>query len=307
MVGEKKISIAIATYNGEKYLSKLLDSLFEQTVLPDEIIVSDDCSTDSTVQILQHYSNRHPFIKVICNERNIGVNKNFETAVLNCTGDYILVCDQDDVWLENNIETKILLLEKMPLNEPNLVTSGAVLADKNLSPIRNISLTSDVTDWKELFFRCFQGTTMAFNKHLLKLCNKWPASFSNVPYDYYIYCVALLSGNVYASSKPLMYYRSHEGNVSFRSGKIKNCLKRVFPTYRLTEIRMSYKGLMEMKYAFDSLPFAEIKQDRLVFFNELILCARKGGIAYLKFINLSEISFFMKVKVVVGSLVSHIK
>lgn len=102
----------MATYNGANYLAPLLDSLFQQTLLPTEVVVVDDCSKDSTIAILEKYAKKYP-IKGYKNNTNLGVNKNFEKAVSLCSGDYILLCDQDDVWFPNNIKTKINSLEKM--------------------------------------------------------------------------------------------------------------------------------------------------------------------------------------------------
>lgn len=130
----KRISLAIATYNGANYLSELLNSLINQTVLPDEIIVVDDKSIDDTVLILKEYSSKLP-IKIFENEKNYGVNLNFKKAVSLCSGDYILICDQDDVWFPENIETKVSLLEKLPRKQLNLVTSCSILTDAKLNTI----------------------------------------------------------------------------------------------------------------------------------------------------------------------------
>ena len=92
-----KISIAMATYNGERFLREQLDSLYNQTVEPYEVVISDDCSKDSTLKIAQEYQNRLN-IKILSHTKNQGVNKNFEFAIRACAGDYIMICDQDDIW-----------------------------------------------------------------------------------------------------------------------------------------------------------------------------------------------------------------
>src|SRR5574344_2136916 len=97
------ISLALPTYNGEKYLREQLDSIFNQTMVPEEIVVVDDRSTDSTIQILEEYKQKYG-LKYYINEQNLGYNKNFEKAITLCQGDYIALCDQDDVWLPEKIE-----------------------------------------------------------------------------------------------------------------------------------------------------------------------------------------------------------
>lgn len=100
-----RISIAMATYNGEKYLQEQLDSFLSQTRLPDELVISDDCSTDSTMQILHDFAKSAPFeVKIYQNEHNLGFVHNFENALKQTSGDIIFLSDQDDVWFPNKIE-----------------------------------------------------------------------------------------------------------------------------------------------------------------------------------------------------------
>src|SRR6476469_4151602 len=108
------VSIALATYNGEKYLQFLLDSLLAQTYHYLEIIAVDDRSTDKTVELLRQYSLLYPHIKVYVNESNLGFIKNFEKAVSLCNGEYIAMCDQDDYWLPENIMRKVEEIGEYP-------------------------------------------------------------------------------------------------------------------------------------------------------------------------------------------------
>jgi len=301
-----KISIALATYNGAQYLPALLDSLCNQNIHPDEIIAVDDCSTDSTIDILRTYSSKLP-IKIFQNSFNLGVNKNFEKAVKNCSGEYILICDQDDVWFPNNIEEKINLLKKMPPNEPNLVTSGSILSDKNLVPIRDLKIRKDISDWKILITKCFQGTTMAFNRILRNNLTQWPSSFRDVPYDYYIYCNALLTGNIYASSLSLMYYRSHDKNVSFKSGKLKNTIKSIFPTHLFFTDTLTVHALEEFSYALKSIPIQSMHEERYQSSIQLLECKSQNHILWTKFFKLNFVPFALKIKTFIGSMLLSLK
>lgn len=108
-----KISVALCTYNGEKYLKEQLESILSQTVVPDEIVVCDDVSQDSTFDILLKFKNQYRDIfKIERNTENLGYVKNFEKAIMLCSGDLIFLSDQDDVWFENKVEVVNTFFEK---------------------------------------------------------------------------------------------------------------------------------------------------------------------------------------------------
>ncbi len=97
-------SIALCTFNGERYLPQQLSSLAAQTSLPGELVVCDDGSTDATLYILRSFAATAPFpVRVHVNQRNLGSNRNFEQAILLCQGERIALCDQDDVWLPEKL------------------------------------------------------------------------------------------------------------------------------------------------------------------------------------------------------------
>lgn len=103
----KKISVAMATYNGEKYLKEQLDSILKQTVIPDEIIISDDGSTDRTLEIASEYAEENKElinIVVMTDNPRHGIGGNFSWAIGHATGDYIFICGQDDVWLPKKVQ-----------------------------------------------------------------------------------------------------------------------------------------------------------------------------------------------------------
>lgn len=109
------VSVALCTYNGEEYLEEQLDSLFAQTYPIDEIIVCDDCSTDSTLQILQKYTEKHPnIIQIVQNKKHLGTTKNYEKAINLCTKDLVFICDQDDIWLKDKVAKIVRVFEQNP-------------------------------------------------------------------------------------------------------------------------------------------------------------------------------------------------
>ena len=100
-----KISIALCTYNGEKFIAEQLQSLFDQTVKADEIVVSDDGSKDKTLEIINEFKNKNDIpIRILEHKENFGVFKNFEYCIKQCNGDIVFTCDQDDYWMPTKLE-----------------------------------------------------------------------------------------------------------------------------------------------------------------------------------------------------------
>jgi hypothetical protein len=128
------LSVALASYNGERYIGEQLDSIARQTRLPDELIISDDASRDATTGIALDFARRAPFpVKILQNSTRAGSTRNFEIAIRACKGDIIFLCDQDDVWYPN----KISLVEERFINNPDAgaVFTDADVVDENLHPL----------------------------------------------------------------------------------------------------------------------------------------------------------------------------
>lgn len=131
------ISVAMCTYNGSKFVSEQLESIARQTRLPAELIVIDDRSTDATVELVRAFANTAPFpVQLHVNERNIGgsskgITKNFEAAVALCRGEFIVPCDQDDIWVPEKLARMAGVLEQNPgldgaFSDAQLVTEKGV-------------------------------------------------------------------------------------------------------------------------------------------------------------------------------------
>src|SRR5690606_10993979 len=103
-----RVSIAMATFNGARFLQAQLESLARQTYLPSQLVITDDRSEDGTVAIARRFSKSAPFEVVISvNEQRAGVTGNFDSALSHCNGDLVLPCDQDDVWFDGKVETLV--------------------------------------------------------------------------------------------------------------------------------------------------------------------------------------------------------
>jgi glycosyltransferase involved in cell wall biosynthesis len=128
-----KLSIAMCTYNGARYLREQLDSIKVQSRLPDEMVICDDCSSDDTQQILAEFSDRAPFpVRLSANKQNLGTTKNFEKAITLCQGDVIFLADQDDVWHPAKLERMEAIFAERP--NVGLVFTNGRIVDRDLKP-----------------------------------------------------------------------------------------------------------------------------------------------------------------------------
>jgi len=227
-----RLSIAAAVYNGERFLLEQLESYARQSRLPDELVISDNASTDGSVEIIREFARRVPFpVCLLINERNLGVSKNFEKAIYKCTGDIIFLSDCDDVWYPD----KLALMEKAFVRWPGVAvaTCDADLVDEALRPLGRTLWQKEghrySTRARELMatgrmFRVFppgQGCCMAFRgkfKHLVL-----PLPVGDPPpvwHDVFILWTIVLSGagRFLPVSETLQAYRQHEHQLAGAKG-----------------------------------------------------------------------------------------
>lgn len=216
-----KISIALCTYNGAKFLREQLESLARQTRQPDELIISDDDSADETIKIAERFANEVSFaVKINVNENRLGYIKNFEKAITLCAGDLIFLCDQDDVWHVDKLEIFEREFEKNP--DAGLIFCNANLADENLEPLgkdvrawlgftpRVEQLFKDGKVLPKLFNQNYSpGFTMAFRAKYKSLILPLPADVYWVVHDYWIALLLTAASRVLPLAAPLVEYRQH--------------------------------------------------------------------------------------------------
>lgn len=208
------VSIAMATYNGAKYLREQLDSLYAQTRLPDEVVAVDDCSTDGTLEILEAYHQKYG-LSYFVNESRLGINLNFGKALSLCRGNYVAICDQDDVWFPEKIEKSLRKMLEVEANKPVLIVSDLILTDQNLQSLRKFHPKQFTSSWSlSILGNARQGCCMFMNQQLLKMLLPIPSSTPlNNLYDFYIAVMGAMCGEKYYLAEPLMYYRVHGGNA----------------------------------------------------------------------------------------------
>lgn len=205
------ISVALATFNGSKYLREQLESIYNQSLPPDEVVVSDDCSEDNTIDILQEYKEARGLIYSV-NDRNVGFTRNFEKAIAGCRGDYVLICDQDDIWLPDKIRilyNTIKLKEELYPDLAGLICSHTINIDENGNEI--VRTETREKGWDYLLYGHYtQGCTVIMNSKLIELVTPIP---EGIMYDVYIGMTAAMCGFWFNIGKPLVMYRMHENNV----------------------------------------------------------------------------------------------
>lgn len=216
------ISVAMAAYNGEKYIAEQLESICNQTQKADEIIVVDDCSLDNTAVIVQKYIHQYPEcnIRFFSNEENLGYKKNFCKAMSLCSGDILFLCDQDDIWQENKIEVLTGILKKH--KSVSLVSSSFIQIDGSGQIVSgNKSVYKKRIKQQELvpvpledliFHNISQGCAMAFRKEVRDLYLQF--FVEELPHDWILNIVAAIGKKCYYLNSPLFSYRIHGENTT---------------------------------------------------------------------------------------------
>jgi glycosyltransferase involved in cell wall biosynthesis len=218
-----KVSIAMTTYNGAKYLEEQLNSLLSQTLLPDEIVVCDDCSTDQTKDILAKYTGSG-LIRVYINERQLGVIENFKKAVSLCSpSNYIALADQDDVWHDDKLYLQADELIKFDMEVPALVYTDLTLVDINLQVISpSFMSVLNIEPEKEslgslLYGNFITGCTIMFNPAMRQYFLETPSTA--YMHDAWLGLVAFSIGKSMYIPLPLVNYRQHGSNVTYETNK----------------------------------------------------------------------------------------
>jgi glycosyltransferase involved in cell wall biosynthesis len=203
------VSIALCTYNGEQYLAQQLRSILDQSYENIEVIAVDDCSSDDTLSILQQFAAQDPRVRLFQNETNLGFRRNFERAMKLCSGEYIALADQDDVWLPHKIAT---LLDE--IGDNLFIYSRVRLIDTHNMPIdRPFPTINRVDGWcalSLLFDNSVTGHACLMRRELLERALPLPDLFVH---DQWLAIVAAASGQLKASRQMLSLYRLHASNA----------------------------------------------------------------------------------------------
>jgi len=227
-MNSQKVSVAIGTHNGARFIEEQLRSILNQTVPPDEIVISDDASTDGTIQVARSVLEKHESrvrgvtstLRVIENTVALGIAANFQQALMASTGDLIALSDQDDVWEPGRLETALREFSSRP--ELDLLHSNAILVDAHGEPIGGtlfdaIEISEEIRRqihdgraFKVLMRRnVVTGATVVIRRRLLLRAVPFPSSWLH---DEWLAIVAAATGTSDLSEAPLVRYRQHGGN-----------------------------------------------------------------------------------------------
>ena len=224
-----KISVAMCTYNGAKYVEEQLSSILKQSLLPSEIVISDDGSTDETLDIIESFWSKknqtfplaaEVSLTIIKNPLSLGVTKNFEQALLACQHPILALSDQDDIWQPDKLEKLVPLFVKDPkllfvftdsrlvdaAGKPLGVTSFQALV---VSESERTAVTS--ANSREVFLRrnLATGATVLLRRNLLDIATPFPSEWVH---DEWLALVASFAGQVHMSDECLIDYRQHGNN-----------------------------------------------------------------------------------------------
>lgn len=217
------VSVAMATYNGAKYLEEQLDSILSQTLPPKEICVSDDQSSDDTVVILEKYSAKG-WLRYSVNEERLGYVGNFKKAVSGTTPDhYIALSDQDDIWLPEKISTAMEKLLELDSQHPAMVYSDLIFVDENRNLI-NTSFRNELG--QDTYQHCLEtllfggfvnGCTILMNPVMKNYFDSMP-EYEFITHDTWVSLIAYTFGSVYELPESFIHYRKHTNNTTDLTG-----------------------------------------------------------------------------------------
>lgn len=228
-----KNSVALCTYNGEKYIREQIDSILDQSLKVDEIVVCDDGSTDKTLSILAEFKNKFPDIfKIHLNEKNLRSVKNFEKAISLCSGEIIFLSDQDDVWENNKVKIFSDFFEDN--QNVDVICSNGFIIDEN-SLQQNLYTVWDVPNFlsenkKEIdYFKIFAtignfatGASMAIRKSFINQVLPFP-TVEGLHHDEWIALVSSEQKKFAFLNDKLFSYRIHSeqqvGGISYSKDK----------------------------------------------------------------------------------------
>jgi glycosyltransferase involved in cell wall biosynthesis len=213
-----KFSVAMCTYNGEKYVEQQLMSILQQSLPVDEIIICDDSSKDHTVAIADRILKEHSIpYRIVVNTPALGVSNNFLKALKLTTGDYVFTCDQDDVWYEDKVQ---IFADAIAQSGKDLYFSDGILVDGECNPLGStlwqaLTITGELADCPCLFHRLLNhpmvtGAAMAVSRKLIDRVSAIP---ENWLHDEWFSIVAALKDSATPILRPTFFYRQHGHNV----------------------------------------------------------------------------------------------
>lgn len=227
------IDILLPTYNGEKYLKEQIDSILNQTYKNIRLIISDDCSKDSTPKILEEYKGKDERIELYLQKENIGVVKGIEFLLKKVKSNYYMLADQDDVWLPIKVEKSIETLKK---ENADLVFGDLEVVDQDLKTmypsfgdfmLLNRKINKYINSYKvNYLYNCVTGCTVLSKKEFIEKILPIPTESKYLIHDHWIGLVVALNGKLAYMPEKYIKYRQH-GNNQIGTDKISHKFKKL--------------------------------------------------------------------------------
>ncbi len=217
------ISIVICTYNGELFLSEQLESIVHQTYSNLEIIILDDCSTDRSIEIINAFANQYAAIKFHRNEQNLGYVKNFEKGIGLCNGEFVALCDQDDIWKFDKIDLLFNHITEAALiyHDSEFINDDGTSLHKKLSD--QLNMYEGHSTYPFFLNNCISGHSMMFRKSIIDQILPFNETYFH---DWQIAIIATENGGIKYLDQPLVKYRQHQlSNTDFLGIKKKRAKK----------------------------------------------------------------------------------
>lgn len=277
-----KISVVMATYNGMKYLEQQLDSIKNQTISPDEVIISDDASNDGTFEYLQNYISNNSLKNwsLIKNDNNIGWINNFYKLFEQCSGDIVFCADQDDIWKNDKIE----LMTKAMESNPNILVLGGNIEylyehksnkKKSLQNFQNFNNIKQVPFNEKFYLTHKPGCATCFRKSIMDYIIEMRSE--NYPHDRLIWNIGCLLDSAYLIENIVITQRRHPQSAMVRK-KVEN--------NRVKEIKIELQNILHCqhflnKYKRDDISKVQIIQNAIIFFQNRINLFKSRKLKYL--------------------------
>ncbi len=206
-----KINVLLSSYNGQQYISELIDSILAQTNVDVDLLVRDDGSKDNTLQILNSYQYKHQ-LRYYQGENLRPALSFMQLLQDSSAADYYAFADQDDYWKPEKLSAGVTALEQYE-DIPALYFTRTQLTDADLNPIAGSDINPYLTFGESLVYEFIPGCTMVFNKHLRDIVNRYKPNYIPM-HDVWIYCIALAVGaKIVFDKTSYILYRQHGNNT----------------------------------------------------------------------------------------------
>lgn len=266
-----EVAILVSTYNGERYLSELFDSLFQQSYHRCRIYVRDDGSRDGTGRILQDYAGERIML-MVDDLGNLGPARSFLQLIRIVHADIYMCCDQDDVWNADKVARAVAAIEAAGTHNPVLFHSDLIVVDQDLEPIspsfmqhEGIALPSNHRFRRLLVQNCVVGCTTAFTDELIRAARLRDVTPTSIAmHDWWLALAAACFGEIVYSPNAAILYRQHHANVSGASrSSLLDKLRRQFTAEGVGRINCYRLRIGRQAAAFLEAYSGQLPEDRL--------------------------------------------